>query len=332
MLAWYDESRRALPWRESADFYRVWLSEIMLQQTRVEAAIPYYLRFLERFPTVQALAEASEADVLAAWSGLGYYSRARNLHRAARLAVERGIPASYAAVRELPGVGPYTAAAVASIALGEAHAAVDGNVVRVVSRLSNGTGDTDEVARRLLDRERPGDFNQAMMELGATVCVPGVPKCDVCPVVRHCAGLAAGRERELPVRAPKPAVRDVAVDLLALRRGDEVFLTRRGASEKRLAGFWELPEKALFPRVAAEPAGRFTHRIVNDRFRVEVWEGRTRGNPPGGEWFDPAVLSGVPLTTVSRKALHLVHNSLASGSLEYKKQLKLASFSGDIGV
>ena len=309
LLAWYDESRRALPWRESTDFYRVWLSEIMLQQTRVEAAIPYYLRFLDRFPTIQALAEAAEPDVLAAWSGLGYYSRARNLHRAARLAGERGLPASYEALRGLPGVGRYTAAAVASIALGEAYAAVDGNVVRVVSRLTNGTGEIDKEAQRLLDRERPGDFNQAMMELGATVCVPGVPKCGDCPVLRHCAGHAAGRERELPVRAPKPAVREIALELIVLRHGDEVFLSRRGASEKRLAGFWELPERAGFPKVAAEPAGRFTHRIVNDRFRVAVWTGRTRGNPPGGEWVDPAALSGLPLTTISRKALHLVHNS-----------------------
>jgi A/G-specific adenine glycosylase len=328
LLAWYDESRRALPWRESTDFYRVWVSEIMLQQTRVEAAIPYYLRFLNRFPTIQALAEAPEEDVLAAWSGLGYYSRARNLRRAARRAAADGIPVTYEAVRTLPGVGPYTAAAVASIAFGEAHAAVDGNVVRVVSRLTNGLAEIGKEAERLLDRERAGDFNQAMMELGATVCVPGAPKCDVCPVLRHCAGRAAGRERELPVKAPKPAVRDVALDLLALQRGPapqgggEVFLLQRGAAEKRLAGFWELPEKARFPKIGAEPAGRFTHRIVNDRFRVVVWygvwHGRARGNPEGGKWFDRGSLSTLPLATITRKALHLVHNSRPPESLEYK--------------
>jgi A/G-specific adenine glycosylase len=308
LLAWYDASRRPLPWRESADFYRVWLSEIMLQQTRVEAAIPYYLRFLERFPTIEALAAAAESDVLAAWSGLGYYSRARNLHRAARLVAERGIPATYAAVRALPGAGPYTAAAVASIALGEAHAAVDGNVVRVVSRLTNGAGEIEREAGRLLDRGRPGDFNQAMMELGATVCVPGAPKCGECPVLPHCAGRAAGRERELPVKAAKPAVRDVALELLAPERGGRVFLRQRGASEKRLAGFWELPEKSAFPRIDASLAGRFTHRIVNDRFLVTVWRGRVPGNPRGGKWFGPSDLSGLPVATITRKALHLVHN------------------------
>jgi A/G-specific adenine glycosylase len=309
LLAWYDEHRRALPWRESADFYRVWLSEIMLQQTRVEAAIPYYLRFLELFPTIEALSAAEEPAVLAAWSGLGYYSRARNLHRAARVAVERGIPATYEGVRALPGVGPYTAAAICSMVLGQAHAAVDGNVVRVVSRLTDGLGEVAGHAQRLLDPLRPGDFNQAMMELGATICVPGAPKCGVCPVLRHCAGHAAGRERELPVKAPKPAARDVALDLLVLRRNAEVFLRLRDASQKRLAGFWELPERDLFPSVRAEPAGTFTHRIVNDRFTVAVWRGSTRRTLQGGEWFGDDRLSAIPLTTISRKALHLVHNS-----------------------
>ncbi len=293
----------------------------MLQQTRVEAAIPYYLRFLERFPTVRALAEASEPAVLAAWSGLGYYSRARNLHRAARLMATQGLPAGYDAVRALPGVGPYTAAAVCSIALGEAHAAVDGNVVRVLSRFTNGALDPAAEANRLLDPARPGDFNQAMMELGATVCVPGVPRCGECPVERHCLGRAAGRERELPVKTPKAVPRDVALDLLVLNRDvpgrePEVFLTQRGASERRLAGFWELPERALLPRVRAESAGAFTHRIVNDRFRVSVWCGQARRVALRGGWFGTDPLAAIPLTTISRKALHLSHNFSCRGRLE----------------
>lgn len=180
LLAWYDRERRDLPWRATPgqtgrpDFYRVWLSETMLQQTRVEAVVPYYNRFLARFPDVESLARASEPDVLTAWSGLGYYSRARNLHRAAKHVIATGLPADYAQLRQLAGIGPYTAGAVASIAFGLPHAAVDGNVLRVISRLANDPGEISspqtrrrfsQEAQRLLHLRRPGDFNQAMMEL-----------------------------------------------------------------------------------------------------------------------------------------------------------------------
>jgi A/G-specific adenine glycosylase len=318
LLAWYDEKRRALPWRESTDLYRVWLSEVMLQQTRVEAATPYYLRFLDRFPSLALLAEAPEPDVLAAWSGLGYYSRARNLHRAAKLAQSHGLPTTYTEIRALPGVGRYTAAAIASIVFGEAHAAVDGNVIRVITRLTNGAEETAPEAQRLLDPDRPGDFNQALMELGATVCVPASPRCGECPVARHCEGKAAGREQELPVKKPKPAVRDIALDLLIPQRGNEIFLMRRGASEKRLANFQELPERSLFPGVRATRTGDFTHRIVNDRFRVTVWHARIiRRRLPEGEWVRVERLSEIPLTTMSRKALRLLHNFSVHGRLIY---------------
>jgi A/G-specific adenine glycosylase len=299
----------------------------MLQQTRVEAVIPYYLRFLERFPTFAALAEAPEPAVLTAWSGLGYYSRARNLHKAAKQAVAEGLPSSHEAILSLPGIGPYTAAAIASIALGEPHAAVDGNVIRVVSRLTNDAGEVSapavrrrlgEEAQRLLDPRRPGDFNQALMELGATVCVPASPRCEVCPVAVHCEGRAAGRERELPVKARKPAARDISLDLLILMKGKEIFLIQRAASEKRLAGFHELPEKHLFPGLPAEPAGSFTHRIVNDRFSVTVWRARSsRKGSLTGQWLAPERLTEVPLTTMTRKALHSAHNLFTSGALEY---------------
>jgi A/G-specific adenine glycosylase len=317
LLAWYDSNFRSLPWRESTDFYGVWLSEIMLQQTRVEAAIPYYLRFREQFPTLEALAAAPEPAVLAAWSGLGYYSRARNLHKAARLMAANGVPGDYPGILALPGVGPYTAAAIASIVLGERHAAVDGNVVRVISRLTNGEAVTAMEATRLLDPHRPGDFNQAMMELGATVCIPRTPRCEQCPVVSHCEGRAAGRERELPVRPPKPPVRDVPLDLLVFNRQGSVFLMQRAASEKRLAGFWELPQTSHFPEVVAEPACEFTHRIVNDRFRVAVWTGPTPRKLADGHWFTPEALSEIPLSTITRKALHLVHNFPRSQTLKY---------------
>ena len=193
MLAWYDANARALPWRETRDPYRIWLSEIMLQQTRVAAVIAHYHEFLRRFPTVEKLASAREASVLAAWSGLGYYRRARMLHAAAKaVARERGgnFPSTAQELRDLPGIGRYTSAAIASIAFGEAVAVVDGNVERVLQRFlgrSLGREDFWITADALLDRQRPGDFNQAIMELGATVCTPRVPSCLTCPLVELCA-------------------------------------------------------------------------------------------------------------------------------------------------
>jgi A/G-specific adenine glycosylase len=287
----------------------------MLQQTRVEAVIPYYRRFLERFPDAHALAAAPEPDVLTAWSGLGYYSRARNLHRAARQIAADGFPASFDAVLSLSGVGPYTAAAIASIALNLAHAAVDGNVIRVISRLTNDASEitqsatrqrfTDE-AERLLDRDRPGDFNQAMMELGATVCLPRVPLCGQCPVARSCAARAEGRERMLPVKLKKNSTRDVMLELILLEQDEAVFLVQRDAGDRRLAGFWELPERALFGGIRGAVVAEFSHQIVNDRFRVEVRKARTPKQLPEGRWFAAGERLRVPMTTITRKALAAV--------------------------
>ena len=321
LLAWYDRAKRDLPWRatratQSSQFYRVWISEIMLQQTRVEAVIPYYERFLALFPDAATLASAPETDVLTAWSGLGYYSRARSLHRAANKVAAEGLPADYEQLLDLPGIGPYTAAAIASIALGLPCAAVDGNVIRVVSRLANDSGEVSaplvrrriaEEAQRLLDPRRPGDFNQAMMELGATVCLPRSPDCPACPVKGLCAARAAGTERELPVKLKKNAARDVALDLALLTgpsglRG-QVFLVQRASNERRLADFWELPRKNLFPGWRGRRAKQFAHQIVNDRFRITIWRGPAPASLPAGRWFSPAGLEAIPLSTIARKAL-----------------------------
>jgi A/G-specific adenine glycosylase len=288
----------------------------MLQQTRVEAAIPYYRLFLERFPSIESLAAAPESDVLTAWSGLGYYSRARNLHRAAKRIAMEGTPATYDDILLLPGAGPYTAAAIASIALDLPHAAVDGNAIRVISRLTNDASEITspaarrrfaEEAARLLDPRRPGDFNQAMMELGATICLPRTPSCGACPMVKFCAARAAGTERELPVKLKKPETRDVTLDLAILERGDCVFLLKRSAAERRLADFWELPAKQLFPSLTAVNLAEFSHRIVNDRFRVIVWRmsvgKRKLPARPEGDWVRIADLRRIPLTTVTKKAL-----------------------------
>jgi A/G-specific adenine glycosylase len=243
LLAWYDEHARDLPWRESRDPYRVWLSEIMLQQTRVAAVIAHYHEFLRRFPTVEKLARAREASVLAAWSGLGYYRRARMLHAAAKVVVrELGgkFPATAEGLRDLPGVGRYTAAAIASIAFGEPMAVVDGNVERVLQRVSGRRLAGEEFwlsAERLLDRARPGDFNQAMMELGATVCTPRVPACLTCPVVELCAtrGEMAGGAK---VTRHKKREIHYALDF----RDRAVFLVQRARDAAWMAGMWELPE------------------------------------------------------------------------------------------
>jgi len=309
----------------------------MLQQTRVEAAIPYYLRFIERFPSVESLAAAPEDAVLTAWGGLGYYSRARNLHLAAKQLAAGGVPvtlpANYAGVLSLPGVGPYTAAAIASIALGLPSAAVDGNVMRVISRLTNDASEIASVAARreftkeagaLLDRRRPGDFNQAMMELGATICLPRAPDCGACPVEAFCAARAAGTERALPVKLKKPQARDVPLDLALVQAGKSegdrlIFLVKRSSSERRLADFWELPGRELVPGPRGKLLGEFSHRIVNDRFRIRVWGDLTPTTPatsktttpgkattpglPPGNWFGVPELNEVPLTTITKKAL-----------------------------
>jgi A/G-specific adenine glycosylase len=307
LLAWYEKSRRALPWRESRDPYRVWLSEIMLQQTRVAAVIGHYAEFLRRFPTVEKLAAAREASVLAAWSGLGYYRRARMLHAAAKVVVrEHGgkFPATAEDLRALPGIGRYTAAAIASIAFGEPVAVVDGNVERVLQRLSGRRLAGEELwqaAEDLLDRKRPGDFNQAMMELGATVCTPGAPACLMCPVVELCATrgeLAAG------VKTARQKKREIHY-ALDYRNGDgrggEVFLVQRARDASLMAGMWELPEMASGDG-PSKPSFTLRHSITVTDYAVRVW----RAAAPeciGGKWIPATRLGRVALTGLARKIL-----------------------------
>jgi A/G-specific adenine glycosylase len=284
----------------------------MLQQTRVETVTPYFTRFLEQFPDVQALARAEEMRVLAAWSGLGYYSRARNLHRAAKAVAAAGEPRDYESIRALPGVGEYTAAAIASIVLGEPRAALDGNVIRVISRQLNDPADIRagetrrrfaEEAARLVEVRRPGDFNQAMMELGATVCTPKGPACGACPVARFCGARAAGRAAQLPVKPGGKAAREVDLDVAVVARAGQV---ERAATERRLAGFRELPAKRDVPGARFRAAGEFTHQIVNDRFRVRVWVTGGASRLPEGAWIAVAGLNSLPVTTTAKKALRLV--------------------------
>ena len=253
LLQWYDGSARVLPWREDPTPYRVWVSEIMLQQTRVEAVKPFYQRFLEAFPTVKALAEAPEDKLLKMWEGLGYYNRVRNLQRAAQVVVERyggQVPASFEELRALPGIGEYTAGAIASIAFQLPVPAVDGNVLRVISRvLARFDNILDPKVKRRMEGEireilpqRVGDFNQSLMELGAMVCLPGgPPKCLVCPLQGLCRGYAQGVAEELPVKTkPKPRKKQARTLFLLFSQEGRVALRRR-PEQGLLAGLWELP-------------------------------------------------------------------------------------------
>jgi len=321
LLAWYDANARRLPWRETRDPYRVWLSEIMLQQTRVAAVIEHYHEFLRRFPTVKKLAAARRASVLAAWSGLGYYRRARMLHATAKVVVrELGgkFPAAADEWRTLPGIGRYTAAAIASIAFGEAVAVVDGNVERVLQRTSGeplAGVELWQTAEQLLDRKRPGDFNQALMELGATVCTPRAPACLMCPVVEFCA-----TRGEMPrsSKAPRQKKRDIHYALDC--HGGKVFLVQRPRDASLMASMWELPEvdapvagadeeqvpRALFAsrRNNNDKCPLFTlrHSITVTDYAVRVWRMPARKESPG-RWIPAEQLAHVALTGLARKIL-----------------------------
>ncbi len=249
---WYDTHRRALPWRDTRDPYRIWISEVILQQTRVAQGMDYYHRFLERFPDVRALADAAEQDVLRLWQGLGYYSRARNLHAAARDVRDRfagRFPTDYAAVRSLSGIGDYTAAAIVSFATGAPYAAVDGNVLRVIGRLfaidtptdtSAGRRLYNDLARSLLPPDQAGTHNQAIMEFGALQCVPRNPDCSVCPLAARCAAHAAGTPERFPVKQHRTKTIDRFFHYFYVTTGDDLFLRRRPAGDI-WQGLFELP-------------------------------------------------------------------------------------------
>ncbi len=286
----------------------------MLQQTRVETVIPYYRRFLHRFPTLERLAAAPERDVLAAWSGLGYYSRARNLHRAARAIAQAGaFPRDYEGIRALAGVGPYTAAAVASIAFGLPHAVLDGNVMRVIARITDDSGDIasagtrrrfERLADQWLDRRDPGLFNQAIMELGATLCLPRAPRCAACPLARLCLARARGTAAQLPVKLRRAQPVRIEAELAVAARSGRVLLRQRG--ERPMAGFWELPAPDELPGFRREREhGAFRHSIVHRRYLFTVCSGSAPDRPAALRWFTRREIAALPLSTTARKALAL---------------------------
>jgi len=319
LLAWYDANRRDLPWRSTLDPYAIWVSEVMLQQTRVAVVADRFPAFMAHFPTLAALARAREQDVLALWSGLGYYRRARMLHHAARQVMKESggvLPRTADELRQLPGIGEYTAAAIASIAHGEAVAVVDGNVERVLCRLA-GWDALDRVSKSLLRRRisglaaqlvdlaRPGDFNQAIMELGATVCLPRNPQCAQCPISGPC--VTRGEHKTAP-RA-RMQTQDAAYALCVRPGKAAVLLEQRPASESVMGGMWELPGLREADLNAEGPAMTVRHAIMQVNYRVRVWHVAEREvseltrKAGRRRWVPLGELPQMALTGLARKVL-----------------------------
>lgn len=342
LLAWYEKNRRRLPWRGTRDPYRIWVSEVMLQQTQVRTALPYYRRFVQRLPTLRKLAGAGLEEVLKLWEGLGYYARARNLHRAARMLVDRGggrLPDRWEDLRALPGVGDYIAAAVLSIACGRPHAVVDGNVKRVLARLRRITVPVNRPAShpvfqaeadRLLDRRRPGDFNQALMELGALVCTPAAPHCDRCPLNRCCGAKRSETVARYPRRMAARPAPEVQIAVGVVFKNGRLLVTRR-PPQGLLGGLWEFPGGKLQPGESAaaacvreireevgldvaveEPLAQVRHVYSHLRVRLHVFRcrfvaGRVRRNGPiDHRWARVADLERLAFPAANRRFIPLL--------------------------
>jgi A/G-specific adenine glycosylase len=343
LMAWYRRHARPLPWRNTTDPYRIWISEIMLQQTTVVAVVPYFERFLERFPTLAILAAAKEEEVLRLWEGLGYYSRARNIHKTARRIVEEhsGVfPDDVEALRELPGIGRYTAGAIASFAFHRAAPILEANTLRLYSRLLGFRGDPRsaagqkilwDFAARIVPRTRPGPFNQALMELGATLCSPDEPDCPRCPVRTLCAALTNGSQHEIPIRALRVAPTPVTEVAVAIQRGARYLLLKRPAGE-RWAGLWDFVRFAWTTDRRISPArlagavrsqtglsvaigdsvAQIRHSVT--RFRITLYcykaewaAGEMSDANREFRWVTPAQFSRFPLSVTGRKLARLLH-------------------------
>jgi len=334
LLRWYQRRRRDLPWRGRSDPYAIWVSEIMLQQTRVETVLPYFQRFLERFPDIDELAAASIEEVLALWSGLGYYRRARLMHQAAQKIVAEGggeFPSTLEGLRELPGVGEYTAAAVGSIAFGLVEPSLDGNVKRVLGRLlaleepvERSAGRIRDTARLLLDPDQPGESNQALMEIGATLCTPHRPKCDLCPLVPSCLAASSGDPTRFPpAKSPSTAKVSQRLVIAVARREDHYLLFRRPEESELLAGLWEFPWVELGeedPNVAeaaladayggtwslGRKLGSIRHAITYRSFEIDIREAKIdagHGIAEGAEtaWLKEKEILTRPHGSIARK-------------------------------
>jgi A/G-specific adenine glycosylase len=334
LLAWFHAQQRDLPWRRTRDPYAIWVSEIMLQQTRVAAVIPYYERFLQRFPNFAALAQAPESELLACWAGLGYYYRARNLQKAAQRMHEAGLfPREYASIRELPGIGDYTAAAIASISFDLPHAVVDGNVLRVLSRVCADSANTasnagkkhfTSIANILLDVANPGAFNQAVMELGAVVCLPKNPQCLVCPVPEWCLARERGEQNKFPVKIVTRKSETETRTLFWVQDGQRILAWQRPPASRLMPGFWELPEKQQLPFAQLlSKLGSFRHGITFHNYVFDLWTATTTERPSDCVWIEISGLKELPVSTILKKAARLV-----DVELQAKATVRAATASG----
>nr|BAL54760.1 A/G-specific adenine glycosylase [uncultured Chloroflexota bacterium] len=334
LLEWYRHHQRKLPWRGLSDAYAIWVAEVMLQQTRVETVIPYFERWMKRFPNVAVLAEASEEEVLRLWEGLGYYQRARNLHRAAqRLVKEYGgaLPAQVEVLRTLPGIGAYTAAAIASFAFGQDEIALDGNLKRVLARLSDleapleartAQKELEAFARRHLPKGHSAEFNQALMDLGAEICLPERPLCETCPFQCFCLAYQRGTVLLRPVPATRRAVPwRIQISAVMLQGGN--VLLRRRPSQGLLGGLWTFPSAFLEAEEAASTASLFEaeglllelekklgdlrHAYTHFRLRVEIWHCRLLAEPgPSFSWVALEQLTAYPMGKIDRQIARLL--------------------------
>ena len=345
LLDWYAENARELPWRGHPDPYAVWVSEIMLQQTRVETVIPYFQRWLERFQTVSALANAPQGEVLSLWEGLGYYSRARNLHKAARQVVSKfkgEIPQDIKNLTTLPGIGRYTAAAIASIAFGKNEPALDGNIRRVLSRVFNVTDPTRSspgerllwsLAEEHLPPGQAGDFNQAMMDLGATICLPKKPDCPTCPVMAICQAHALGIQEKRPVPRTKAKIPHHTVTAAVIQQDNKVMIVQR-PQDGLLGGMWEFPggkrepgeelaaclRREIIEELGAEikirsPFGIFKHAYTHFRVTLHAFLCTLNGSQPQLKehtdlrWVLPEDLDEFPMGKIDRQIANKLRQS-----------------------
>ena len=346
LLTWYDQNARVLPWRSFPSPYRVWLSEIMLQQTRVDTVLPYFERFIARFPDIQSLAKAEQAEVFRLWEGLGYYSRARNLHKAAKVLMtehDGEFPLSLNELESLPGVGKYTAAAIASIAFNQPVAAVDGNIKRIYARLLNYHGiygsptfekTIAQFAQVVLPSDRPGDFTQALMDLGSAICTPRLPSCLTCPLQSDCLATQNGTQAELPVKAKKAPIPHYDVCVAIIEENGKILLKKR-PEKGLLAGLWEYPggkvecgdrsfedslqreikEKSGLIVQLDKKLGLFKHAYTHFKISVHAWQANiikyTENQlPPEFSWISVKDLPTCPMGKVARRISNQINSEL----------------------
>jgi len=333
LRTWFQANHRDLPWRRTRDPYRIWISEIMLQQTTVNVVIPYYEAFLKGFPTVEILAKAREEKVLSLWSGLGYYSRARNLQKAAKEIVKlKKFPQTYAQLLELPGIGPYTAAAIASFAFNESVACVDGNVIRVITRLFDidediATKSAKEKiaahAQSLIEGQDPHDHNQAMMELGATICTPQNPTCLLCPISKFCASKQNGTQLSRPVKTKNKKQEPWLWKLYVVEKEGRIALVKNENGTPWLNHLWILPGEAApleVQKSAIQPTHAFKHSITHHKIFVQVLKGskkeitklESKGEHVKVKWIKPAEMKKLGVSSVIQKAVNVWNQASTS--------------------